>query len=358
MSVSKLSEEMAKAGCTVEVFTTTANGTEELTTTPNSRHMLDGVIVTYFKRVTKDHTHFSPDLLKRLRREIKDFDIVHIHAWWNFVSLLSCLIAIKSGVPVVISPRGTLSTYSFSNRNTMPKQLIHHLLGKYLLRKSFIHVTSDHEGEAILKLTEQKGIFNIPNFIKLPKRQMEMSLPEGSLKMIFFSRIEEKKGLEILFEALKAIDISYSLTIAGEGTPSYIGKLKKLAKDNNLENHLEWIGFRKEDKFDILQRHHLMVLPSYDESFGNVVIESLSVGTAVLLSENVGLSRYVEDNIWGWICENNPAALKSGIERANKERAKLIEIRETAPFRIEKDFNETYLKTRYLNMYHQILKNG
>lgn len=349
---------MVKAGWTVEVLTTTANGTEELTKEPNSTHMVDGVIVTYFKRITKDHTHFSPELLKRLRRNVKDFDIVHIHAWWNLVSLLSCRIAINSGVPVVISPRGTLSAYSFSNRNSLPKKLIHHLLGKYLLRKSFFHVTSDKESEAVRKLTEQKGIFNIPNFIELPKSQLAKCLPDGPLKIIFLSRIEEKKGLEILFEALSSIDVPYHLTIAGDGTPSYISMLKSLAKKNNIESNIEWIGFRKEDKFDILQRHHLMVLPSYDENFGNVVIESLSVGTAVLLSKNVGLAHYIEENNWGWICEHNAIALKKSIERANEERTKLTEIRETAPVQIRKDFNDSDLKTRYIDMYRQIIKNG
>ena len=358
MSVSKLSEEMVKAGCAVEVFTTTANGTEELNVAPNSTHMIKGVTVTYFKRVTKDHSHLSPTLLKRLRRVVKRFDVVHIHAWWNLVSLLTCFIAIKSRVPVLISPRVKLSVYSFSNRNSLKKKLLHIIMGKYLLRNSFFHVTSDQENAAIRKLTEPKGVFNIPNFIKLPeKSQIEEPRLSATLKIIFLSRIEEKKGLEILFDALVDVALPYQLTIAGDGKPDYINKLKALAKRNCIETNVVWVGFRKDDKFEILHQHHLLVLPSYDENFGNVVVESLSVGTAVLISKNVGLSYYVKENNFGWICDNNATAFKESIQRVDREREKLGEIRERAPIQIREDFDEIKLRTRYIDMYHQVIHN-
>jgi glycosyltransferase involved in cell wall biosynthesis len=175
--------------------------------------------------------------------------------------------------------------------------------------------------------------------------------------MIFLSRIEEKKGLEILFDALADIGIPYRLTIAGDGEPSYISKLKALARKNDIEKHLDWIGFRKDDKFDILQEHHIMVLPSYDENFGNVVIESLSMGTSVLLSKNVGLAGYVEENNLGWVCENNAPGFSNMIRIIHKDPNKLTEIRERAPVKIRLDFDEENLRKRYMHMYRQIIKN-
>lgn len=358
MSVSKLSEEMMRAGCTIEVFTTTANGVEELSAEPNSKTLVNGVPVTYFRRITKDHTHFSPALLKSLRKNIRDFDLVHIHAWWNLVSILSCQIAINRGIPVVISPRGTLSTYSFSNRNSLSKKLIHHLLGKYLLRRSYFHVTSERESEAIRMLTNQKGIFNIPNFIKLSQGQTESYLPNDPLRMIFLSRIEEKKGLEILFDALVDIDLPYKLTIAGEGKPGYVDRLKMFAKQRGIEPYIDWVGFLDENKFDFLQHQHLMVLPSHDENFGNVVLESLSGGTAVLISKNVGLADYVSENNLGWVCDNTKIAFKEMIKLINSERQKLLEIRAYAPSKIQQDFDDDILTKRYMHMYQHIIKNG
>jgi len=355
MSVSMLSEQLVKAGESVNVFTTTANGNAEL---PAKTETVDGVTVTYFKRLTKDHTHFSPALLANTWRRAKDYDIVHIHAWWNLVSVLSCLAAIMRGVPVVLSPRGTLSSYSFNNKNSFIKNLIHRCLGLPLLKRSYIHTTSAIELAAIKSIGATKNICNIPNFIKLGKlNQYVDDKPDASLKLIFFSRIEEKKGLDILLNALKTVTIPYTLTIAGGGDDSYIDQLKKLAAENNIADKISWIGFQGADKFDLLAKHDLMILPSHDENFGNVVIESLSVGTAVLISENVGLADYVAENNMGWICQTNAASLSDAINRIGNHNPELKNIREFAPAKVRDDFNEDNLVKKYIEMYNTIIKS-
>lgn len=349
---------MTKTGCTVEVFTTTANGPHELPVTLDKPTDVDGVKVTYFKRLTKDHSHFSPSLLKALRKQVRQFDVVHIHAWWNLVSVLSCWTALKKGVPVVISPRGTLSNYSFSNKNNLPKKLIHDLIGKGMLKKSFMHVTSERE-RAAMEAFSPKKIFTIPNFIALPDdvppRADERS---AILKLLFFSRIEKKKGLEILFDALAGISIPYQLTIAGDGETGYKDKLISLAVKNGLTEHLSWIGFQQDHKFDILQQHDLLVLPSYDENFGNVVIESLSVGTAVLISNNVGLEDYVRQNNFGWVCSQDAASFSDIISSVSANREGLLRIRQQAPGKIRNDFSGESLVKKYTDMYDQIINNG
>ncbi|HWD89986.1 MAG TPA: glycosyltransferase [Mucilaginibacter sp.] len=360
MSVSKLSEELVKAGCEVEVFTTTANGQNELDVTPGEPANVDGVKVVYFRRLTRDHTHYAPDLLMALRQHIKRFDVVHIHAWWNLVSVLACRIAVKQGVPVVVSPRGTLSDYSFRNKNSLPKKLIHKLLGKSLLQKSYMHVTSDREEMAMKNLVLPRKIFNISNFIALPGKTQEplRTNENGDLKLIFFSRIDPKKGVELLFDALKDIGIPYKLTIAGDGDETYIDSLKKRAEKNSIAGYIDWIGFRTDDKFAVLQQHDLFILPSYDENFGNTVIESLNMGTAVLISEHVGLSNYVEQNHLGWVCDQQVSSLKEKIIIASKSRDELLRIREKAPAIIRRDFDDTVLTHEYVEMYKEIIANG
>jgi glycosyltransferase involved in cell wall biosynthesis len=359
MSVSKLSEALVKGGSEIQVFATTANGADELPVQAGEATYVDGVKVTYFKRVTGDHTHYSPDLLMAVRQKVKQFDVVHIHAWWNLVSVLACRIAIKEGIPVVVSPRGTLSDYSFSNKNVLSKKVIHSLLGKGLLLRSYIHVTSEQERQAMELLIKPKKIFNIPNFITLPEQTA--AIPEGKsdpLKLIFFSRIDKKKGLELLLDALKNIGISYRLTIAGDGDVAYIAGLKALSIKNGVEIHTNWIGFKTNDKFDILQRHDLFVLPSYDENFGNSVIESLSVGTAVIVSNKVGLSDYIRKNHLGWVCNQEVSSLREHIITASGNGKELLRIRKEGPATILTDFNEAGLTEKYLSMYTEIIDNG
>jgi glycosyltransferase involved in cell wall biosynthesis len=357
MSVSMLSENLANAGVETEVYTTTANGEDELDVTAGQPVSIDGVKVTYFHRVTKDHSHYSPQLFKKLKQEAGNFDLVHIHAWWNLVSLFSCAIALNRNIPVLLSPRGTLSPYSFQNHNIGVKWLIHQLIGKRLLEKCFIHVTSEREQQAVAALFKPKSITVIANFVKLPVQKLyPVGKLSGPFRLIFFSRIEAKKGLDLLIMALPLVQNDYVITVAGDGEESYIAELKSLAAACGVDKNMVWAGFVGEDKFDILQGNDLFVLPSYDENFGNAVIESLSVGTPVLISEEVGLADYVGKNQLGWTCKTDAAAIGAAInDIVSTRQAELDEIKERAPGVIYRDFSPVNLVAKYTDMYTTII---
>jgi glycosyltransferase involved in cell wall biosynthesis len=354
MSVSMLSEQLTIAGQDVMVYTTTANGLHELPVEIAKPVLVDGVKVIYFNRITKDHTHLSPSLLTHLWRTVRQYDVIHIHAWWNLVSVLGCMVALMRRVPVVVSPRGTLSSYSFHNKNNSIKSLMHSGLGKPLLKKCFVHTTSKNEYDAMKAILPANTIFNIPNFINLTAEIFSGYKPAEYLRLIFFSRIEEKKGLDILLDALKSVTVPYKLTIAGDGNKNYVDQLKKLAADNDIADNIDWIGFQTNNKYQLLYNHDVMVLPSHDENFGNVVIESLSVGTPVLISSNVGLVNYVKDNKLGWICETNALSVSEAINSFGNKKDEINRIKQSAPIQIAADFSYDKITASYINMYTQI----
>ncbi len=369
MSVAKLSEEIAGSTCGVEVFTTTANGAAELPVPANEKQNIDGVPVRYFKRITGDHSHFSPALLITLWREVRTFDVVHIHAWWNLVSVLSCAIALLRKVPVILSPRGTLSNYSFNSNHMAIKKMMHHWIGKPLLNRCYVHTTAQREQQAMALLLKPKGLFTISNFVSLPAlskittgTSFTTEIPaknKAVLRLLFLSRIDKKKGLELLFEALSAINIPYHLSIAGTGAADYVQQLKQLSITCRINNHIDWLGFKnaEEGKFELIAAHDLLVLPSYDENFANVVIESLSMGTAVLLSKQVGLAAYTDMKQLGWICDTNAASIRTAIMAISKDRDALVRIRKSAPGIINEDFKESRIIKEYLDMYKIVCRH-
>ncbi|WP_316832705.1 XrtY-associated glycosyltransferase XYAG1 [Pedobacter aquatilis] len=394
----------------LQVFTTTANGLNELNVAVNEPILIDGVPVTYFKRLTKDHSHFSPSLLWELRKEIlrcaqddkkiaqDTKPIIHIHAWWNLVSVFSCFVAKWYKVPVVLSPRGMLTSYTQYNRNTLAKRIIHSVIGKRLLKYCHIHATSEQEKEDILRIVRPKNITVIPNLVNVAYQvsgieyqvssieyrvssikyqeelkaesikakaksweqktgSREQGYEKSSFKLIFLSRIEEKKGLDLLFDALALLNIDWTLTIAGSGDDIYVESLKRKAESLKLSSRINWIGqVSNEDKFEIISQHDLLVLTSYNENFANVVIESLSVGTPVMLSEKVGLSDYIKANELGWVCNLNPNDITEKINESYHNQLKRKEIRSIAPNLIREDFNDEVLAAKYLDLYEKILR--
>lgn len=357
MSVAKLCENLVKAGHEVQVYTTTANGPAELDIPTGQPVNVDGVPVTHFTRITKDHSHFSPALFKAVYRDAKKFDLVHIHAWWNLAVVMAGFAAISKKVPLLISPRGTLSAYSFQNKNKVVKSLMHRISMPFLKRSHF-HVTSVHEMEAVEALVKGKSITSLPNFVKLPplKINNNENTRHGPFKLLFFSRIEEKKGLDILIAALNLVTFPYHLTIAGSGNDDYINRIKTQAVNRGINHKITWVGFVNEGKFDLLHQHDLFVLPSYDENFGNAVIESLSTGTAVLISRGVGLAGYIAENRLGWVCDNNETSVAAHINKIiGNEAAALDRIRKNAPDIIYQHFEGEALVKKYTDMYQQII---
>lgn len=371
MSVSMLCEALEKyaANADVEVLTTSANGKDELEVSLNQIINVDGVKVTYYPRITKDHTHFSPALLANFNRKMtyalgsktarKKPLVVHIHAWWNLVSILTCQLAKWKNVVVILSPRGMLTHYTLGNKNVGIKSIIHQTVGKRLLKYCHIHATSEQERIDILQFVQPKSITVIPNLVHLGQRNPAAQSEKRNcdhLKLIFLSRIDEKKGLENLFDALSRLTIDWSLSIAGSGKQQYIAALKQQTIDLQMDTKVSWLGHVANDqKFDFLAAHDLLVLISQNENFANVVIESLSVGTPVLISESVGLSTYVQTNKVGWVTSPTVNDISTHIEKIAIDQSARNLIRENAPKLIKRDFDEKNLIDRYIALYEKAL---
>jgi glycosyltransferase involved in cell wall biosynthesis len=360
MSVAKLCEALSNEQLDLQVLTTTANGQSELDVEPNKQVKVDGVLVTYYKRITKDHTHFSPALLKALRNKIKSTKpIIHIHSWWNLVTIFSCFVAKLYHVPVVLSPRGMLTNYTQNTRNSFFKSTLHFLLGKSLLKYVHIIASSEQEKSDVLEIITPKSIHIIPNLVSLPKtiptHESEVK-DNNSFNLLFLSRIEEKKGLDFLFDALANLTVQWTLTIGGDGEKQYVENLKAKAENLKINNNINWLGHVNNDnKFKLIANHDLLVLTSHNENFANVVIESLSVGTPVLLSKHVGLSSYVEDNDLGFITDLKVDQITAKLNEAFTSIEKRNRIRQESPPIIQKDFNEITLVKKYIALYHHIL---
>ncbi len=357
-SISLLCENLvAFGGCEVTVLSTTANGKKELPEFKKTPKKVEGVDVFYFPRWTKDHSQFSPALLIWLFKNVKRYEVVHIHSWWNISVLLSTVICILNGKKPILAPRGMLSPFTISGKF---KPMFHKLIGSKLLKNTILHATSQQEVDECLSIIPRWEYTNLPNFLdnsilvnsEIKPKLTPKDKERDELNLLFLSRIHKKKGLEILLESLAEVKFDWNLIIAGEGDIDYINQLKKLSYDLTIENKITWIGWvNAEERSVQFKTVDLMVLPSYNENFGNVVIESLAAGTPVLVSRFVGLSEYVTEKKLGWVCDTSVESLRLALEEIHAEKKELERIASTCSEQIYADFEPKSLSKRYLNMY-------
>ena len=81
------------------------------------------------------------------------------------------------------------------------------------------------------------------------------------------------------------------------------------------------------------------------------MIESLHVGTPVLLSREVALSGFVEETDLGWICSLETRNIAQKIRAAMQDIEKRKRINHCAPAIIKKSFSPQTLIPQYLELY-------
>lgn len=314
--------------------------------------MVNGVAVFYFNRLSKDHSHFSPQLLLQVWKQCRRFDVVHIHSWWNLVAVFSFLICRIRGVRPVVSPRGMLSPYSKDSGKSLLKSAVHFLTKRLLERGAVLHYTSAQEQE---KSMIKARSFILPNIVDLPALKPFTENKRPEFHLCFLGRINPVKGLELLFQSLHGLAFPWRLEMVGTGEERYVLSLKDLATRWRIDDRISWSGWLSDEpKFDKVRSADLVVLTSFHENFANVILESLAVGTPVLVSDQVGLSGYVLENDLGWVTPLGEGKIAEALTAAFRDTGKRQRIREQAPGLIRRDFEAGKVAEGYLKAYKKL----
>jgi glycosyltransferase involved in cell wall biosynthesis len=126
---------------------------------------------------------------------------------------------------------------------------------------------------------------NVPS--NSPEIERENSKIKGNLDVLYLSRITPKKNLTYVLNMLKQVNRSINLNIYGpindiEYWNRCISKVNSLPKVINV-NYGGSVSHNKVT--DIMSNNDLFFLPTHGENFGHVILEALSAGCPVLISD-------------------------------------------------------------------------
>jgi glycosyltransferase involved in cell wall biosynthesis len=121
----------------------------------------------------------------------------------------------------------------------------------------------------------------------------DLGLPAGAVAIGYVGRLVEEKGLGELAAAwtrLAGADPRLHLVLAGEG--GYEAELRRrLGKDSRVR----WLGYRR-DVPAVLAALDVVVLPSWEESFGIAAAEAMAAGRPVVATRTGGLAEVVGED--------------------------------------------------------------
>lgn len=249
---------------------------------------------------------FSFKLWRWLKRNIANYDLVHIHGVFTFPPLAACYWSRKHSVPYIVRPAGTLNTWSLQQKTWKKRIYYRAVIDGCLHGANSIHATSEAEKKSLDMLGHKSNVVIVPLGISLPSF-FRHEHKKQHLHFLFLSRIHPVKNLPILLKAISILvdeGIELKLTIAGDGKPGYLIQLSQQLKELGIQDQITFVGFVQGDKKkEIMAVADLFVLPSFQESFGVAVIEAMAMGLPVVISDQVALAAEVADADAGMIVE-------------------------------------------------------
>lgn len=297
--------------------------------------------VTYFDECKKTpkaiwqmitRSIYSVEVEKAIRKEIKEEnpDLVYIIHFVNKLSPSVIYGAKKMGLPVVMRlsdyfllcprfdfmyekkpceeclargygvciKRRCVKGSLFASMIRVLSMKVHELINIYKEVDAFITPSEFLKQKLIENGYDEKKINCIPSFTV---SESETGEPEVGSYGLYFGRIEEEKGVDVVVRAYEKLP-GYQVKIAGDDTTEEAVRLKEYIKEKCLVN-IEFVGFKSGRELEnIIRSARFTLIPSlcYD-NLPNTALESFQHSKPVIASDIGSLPEIVTNGVNGYL---------------------------------------------------------
>ena len=331
---------------------------------------VDGIKVDYFKNISnrfKLATMLDTPLgaIFRIKNQIRDFDVVHVHEHRQTLSIIVCYFARRYGIPYVVQAHGSVLPL-FQKEGL--KNIFDKVFGfKILHGASKVFALTEVEKEQYLKMgVEEDRIEIVPLGINIEEYS---NLPEGGIfrekfniskddkLIIFIGRVHEIKGLDLLIDAFKELADSVSdvkLAIVGPDD-GYMDALNSRIAECGLSDKVIVTGpLYKREKQEALVDCDLFVMPSKYESFTTSGLEAMACGKPLVLTKNNHIHDWVDGSV-GLACDDDKMSLKDAMAEVLFDEELSKKFGMNGRRLIQEKYNWDMINEQILNIYESII---
>lgn len=223
-------------------------------------------------------------------------DLVHIHNIYHQISPSILPVIKQAGIPIIMTVHDfKLIKHDYSLpacQYKRPKPLVfdwllrleflfHQKLKIYSQNVDlFIAPSQFVKNRLIEKGFPENKIVVIPHFVNRPIEPAPQ--PNKENYILFFGRLDQSKGTDILIDAIAKLNLPVKVKIAGGGPQQQ--QLKKQIERLKLTKRIQLLGPQKNEALmDLIANSSFVVFPSkVHETFGLSIIESQLCGKAVI----------------------------------------------------------------------------
>ncbi|MFT2007741.1 glycosyltransferase [Pontibacter sp. 13R65] len=286
---------------------------------PNRWQQKDGVQVFYFSE-----EQLAYRSLKNVMKEVQP-DIVYINGIFSrYFSIFPLLISRSlKARRVIVAGRGMFAPGAREVKGG--KKQLFFKIAKYIGLYKFVnfHASNDMEASHIQQVLGKRAAVMVAS--NLASRQRKQIQNEGcpkkanELRLVSFARISPEKnthyGLEVLAGNSFDGEIWYDLYGQVNDTGYWQTCLELITKlPNNVK--VTYKGSIENTEVPvIMQQYHALFLPTKGENFGHVILESLTAGLPVIISDKTPWRNLQWANVGFDLPLEQPTKFKEAIEK-------------------------------------------
>lgn len=256
---------------------------------------------------------FKINAKKALEKLVKEEDIDIIHGHYLFpAGAAACEVGSKHNIKTYVTAHGS-DMFEMYKKQSFMRPFI-----KSVLKKADVVFAVSNALKQEILSTNVGGVeaktrlyWNSVDINKFSKDNKNLLESHGKPIVLFVGNIIKRKNVNLILEAKKQSNVDYEVVVVGDGP--LLNDLKNKVEKEDISD-VRFLGSRS-DVENIIPGCDVLVLPSFSESFGLVLIEALACEKTVIGSNVGGISEIITDDVGLLIDPNDASTLASAIDK-------------------------------------------
>lgn len=251
----------------------------------------------------------SPRLLAWLGRRTNHVDLMHIHLARDLVTLPAAVVAAVSRTPYVLQPHGMVDAPSNAMASTLDVLATRRVLER---ARTILCLTELEEDQVAGLSAHQLPTEILPNGVPIALTEANPS----QIEVLFLARLHSRKRPTTFVQAAIHLaktrpGVIFSLVGPDEGEgPAITQQLR----DNDQPPQIRQEGALDPGQtLERLRASSIYVLPAVNEPFPMSVLEAMSVGKPVIVTNTCGLAEFIRQTHSGIVIDDSVESLQAAI---------------------------------------------
>ena len=319
-----ISKELAKRGHEVTVYT--SDTLDKDSRQKENFTVINDIKVYYFKNISNRLAWarfvLNTGVISALRKNINDFNIIHLHGFRNFQNVFCNYYAKEHNIPYVLQAHGDLP---YANQKILIKKVIDSIIGYRLLHDaSKVIALNKTEADQYKKMgVSENKIEIVSNGIDLleyecpPERgqfRNKYHISNNEKIILYLGRIHKTKGIDLLVEAYSDLvkDIKESRLVIVGPDDGHLSELKNQTTELGIEDKVLFTGpLFNRDKLTAYVDADVFVTPKFS-GLPVTFIEACACGLPIITTTEGDDIDWINNNV-GFVVEYDKCSIYQAV---------------------------------------------